>query len=84
MNVTMTDPRYNLSIDREQIHTKLKVNKFENMTVRYPMAKDGNKTLYWTIEHHAFYSKGGYEVVKGNIHYIWFTLQEAVDCFNEI
>lgn len=60
----------------------LKADKFEGLLVRYPLHREGNKTLYWTIEHHADVSLGGYEVDNGKTTRVFLKLREAIDYFN--
>lgn len=60
----------------------LSTSKFEGLMCRYPLHKDGNKTLYWTMEHHATDSLGGYEVQIGRESTVFFQLKEAVEFFN--
>jgi len=62
---------------------QLRMNKFEGLLVRYPMHSDGYKKLYWTIEHHADVSLGGYEVEVRGKSTIFFKLKEAVDFYNQ-
>jgi len=61
----------------------LKISKFEGLLVRHPLHSEGDKKLYWTIEHHADVSLGGYEVVIKGKSAIFFKLKEAVEYFNE-
>lgn len=62
---------------------ELSAERFEGLLSRYPMHRDGNKALYWTIEHHAKESLGGYEVQIGTKSRVFFKLAEAVDFFNK-
>lgn len=79
---------YGLHLDDERnnvLKLKLKPSKFEGMTVRYPMEKNGDKTLCWTIEHHARKSKGGYEILKnGETKAVFRFLEDAIEYYNSV
>lgn len=79
---------YGLHTEEERnniLKLKLKLSMFEGMTVRYPMGKNGDKMLCWTIEHHARKSKGGYEVLKnGERKAVFHFLEDAIEYYNSI
>lgn len=67
----------------ETCTARLDTKRFEGLLSRYPLYREGNKTLYWTIEHHATESLGGYEVQIEGKSQVFFKLDQAVDYFNK-
>lgn len=65
---------------REKSSKQLK--NLEGVLSRYPILREKGKTLFWTIEHHAKKSLGGYEVQIDNKSRVFFDLDEAVYYFN--
>lgn len=61
---------------------KLYYNRFDGLKTQYPMHRQGDVALYWTIQHFTEQSYGNYEVVIGEEHYFFNRLKDAIDCYN--
>ena len=62
---------------------ELRMNKFANLTQKYPMHRDGRKTLYFVVEHQPDHTRAGYEVEQGGKTTQFVDLADAVKFFNE-
>lgn len=62
---------------------ELRMSKFANLTQRYPMHRDGRKTLYFVVEHRPDHTCAGYEVEQGGKAAQFVDLADAVKFFNE-
>lgn len=55
----------------------------EGVRTQYPLFRENDRALYWTIEHHSEVSLGDYEVVKKGKSYYFQQLGKAVEFFNQ-
>lgn len=62
---------------------ELRMSKFANLTQRYPMHRDGRRTLYFVVEHHPDHTRAGYEVERDGKTVQFVDLADAVKFFNE-
>ena len=62
---------------------ELRMNKFANLTQKYPMHRDGRKMLYFVVEHQPDHTRAGYEVKQGGKTIQFVDLADAVKFFNE-
>lgn len=62
---------------------ELRMSKFANLTQRYPMHRDGRKTLYFVVEHHPDHTCAGYEVERDGKAVQFVDLTDAIKFFND-
>lgn len=62
---------------------ELRMSKFANLTQKYPMHRDGRKTLCFVVEHQPDHTRAGYEVERDGKTVQFVDLAGAVKFFNE-
>ncbi len=62
---------------------ELRMSKFANLTQKYPMHRDGRKTLYFVVEHQPDHTRAGYEVERDGKAVQFVDLTDAIKFFND-